>query len=462
MPALVPIVVAVVLLAFALLVIGAASARKKVEGGGHGKKLKAKDRSQVLKEANRRLASNPKDGEALQALGEVLWAEQDWERVMRTYEVLCEVATGNSSLDEFTANLRYGIAALRLNRLEDAYKGLAVARTIKQDDFDVNFNLGYLEYQKKQYEKSAALLKQASQINGEHALCLRYLGHSYVKIHSFKEALAALRRAADIDPDDKESIFAMAECYYELGNLEQSLKIFTHLRADPELGPQAALFAGTVHLNQHLTDKAIQDFEIGLKHPEVKIDTMVELKYRLAAAYLKNQEIGKAVACLQEVLSLSPNYKDVAAQLAKYKELNSNRNFQTYLMGATSDFVTLCRKIVLSFYPKAKVKITDISVSKNDYADILAEVETSRWSDVVLFRFIRSSGSVGELMVRDFHARVKDVKAGKGLCLSGGVYSEDAKKFVEARLIDLIEKPMLMNLLNTIDSRNRSPVIDED
>jgi hypothetical protein len=81
---------------------------------------------------------------------------------------------------------------------------------------------------------------------------------------------------------------------------------------------------------------------------------------------------------------------------------------------------------------------------------------------VVLFRFIRSSGSVGELMVRDFHARVKDVKAGKGLCLSGGVYSEDAKKFVEARLIDLIEKPMLMNLLNTIDSRNRSPVIDED
>jgi tetratricopeptide (TPR) repeat protein len=337
-----------------------------------------------------------------------------------------------------------------------------VARTIAQDNFDVNFNLGFLEYQRKQYEKAVVLLKQAVQQNGEHSLALRYLGHAYVKTHAYKEALLVLKRAVDLDPEDKESLFAMAECFYEIGNLDQSLKIFTHLRADPVLGPQAALFAGTVHLNQKLTDKAVQDFEIGLKHPDIKIETAVELKYRLAAAYLKSQEIGKAVACLNEVLALAPNYKDVPALLAKYKELNSNRNLQTYLLGATSEFVTLCRKIVLMFFPKAKVKITDISVNKNEWADILAEIETSKWQDIVLFRFIRSSGTVGELMVRDFHARVKDVKAGKGLCISGGGYSDEAKKFVEARLIDLIEKPQLMMLLNTIDSRVKSPVIDNE
>ncbi len=462
MPLFVPVIAAVVVLAFVLVVIGSASARRKPKAGMRGRKLHQKDRSQVVKEANRRLASNPKDGDALQAIGEILWAEQDWERVLRTYEALCEVSAGHPEMDEFTANLRYGIACLRLSRFDDAYKGLAVARTFNQESFEVNFNLGYLEFQKKQYERAAALLKQASQENSEHGLCWRYLGHSYVKLKAFKEALMALRKAVDLDPEDKESIFAMAECYYESGNLDQALKIFTHLRADPQLGPQAALFAGTVHLNQHLTDKAIQDFEIGLKHPDIKVETVAELKYRLAAAYLKCQEIGKAVSCFAEVLTLIPNYKDVASLLSKYRELNSNRNLQTYLMGATSDYVTLCRKIVLNFFPKAKVKITDISVSKNDFADILAEIETSKWQDVVLFRFIRSSSAVGELMVRDFHARVKDLKAGKGLCLSGGTYSEEAKKFVEARLIDLIEKPMLMALLNTIDSRARSPVVDQD
>ena len=273
------------------------------------------------------------------------------------------------------------------------------------------------------------------------------------KTKMYKEALSSLRRALDLEPGDKESLFAAAECYYELGNLDQALKIFTHLRADPDLGPQAALFAGTVHLNQRLHDRAIADFELGLKHQNVRIETVVELKYRLSAAYLKTQDIGRAVALLGEIQAVYPNYKDVPALLAKYKELNSNRNLQTFLLGSTSDFVTLCRKISLMFFPKAKVKITDISVQGNEYADILAEVETTKWSDVILFRFIRSQGTVGEIAVRDFHARVKDLKAGKGYCISAGTFSDEAKRFVEARLLDLIEKSSLMQLLNTIDTR---------
>ena len=59
-------------------------------------------------------------------------------------------------------------------------------------------------------------------------------------------------------------------------------------------------------------------------------------------------------AILNEVQAIFPNFKDVPALLAKYKELNSNRNLQIFLIGAASDFVTLCRKIVLTFFPKAK------------------------------------------------------------------------------------------------------------
>lgn len=456
----VPLLVAVIVLAFAAVLIGLGSVRKS-ESGRRVKKLKTRDRSQILKEANRRLAANPKDPEALSALGEIAWTEQDWERTLKSYETLAEIGAGNPEVDEFLANFRYGMAALRLNRLEEAYKGLAVARTIKTDSFEVNFNLGYLEYQRKQYEKAIGLLKQAVAQNGEHALSFRYLGHAYFKVKQYRESLTALRRAIDLEPDDKESLFAMAEGYYELGNLDQSLKLFSHLRTDPQLGPQAALFAGTVRLNQHQYDKAILDFEIGLKHPELKLETTLELKYRLAAGYLKSNEIGKAVALLAEVQSIYPNYKDVPALLGKYRELNSNRNLQTYLLGTTSEFVTLCRKIVLMFFPRAKVKITDISVNKNEWADILAEIETSKWSDLVLFRFMRSGGMIGELLVRDFHARVKDLKAGKGFCVSAGTYTDEAKKFVEARLIDLIEKPALMNLLNTIDARARGLASEE-
>ncbi len=460
---LLPFVIVIIFLALVVLLGGFLLSRGQpsVRNKKKSKKFKAKDHTQVLKEANRRLAQNSKDPDALQALGEVYYSQQAWDKAYKIYETLLEVAAGNPELDEFDINRRYGLCALRLNRLEEAYKGLAVAHSVKQDDFETNFNLGYLEFQKRQYEKAAIYLRAATRDNPEHAMALRYLGHSMFKTKNYKEALGLLRRALDLQPDDKESLFAMGECYHEMGQMEQATRVFTHLRTDPVLGPSAALFAGTIHLNQRQFQKAIMDFEIGLRHQDIKIEVLVEIKYRLAAGYLKEQDIGKAVGILNEIQQIFPNYKDVPTQLSRYRELNSNQNLQVFLMAPASDFITLCRKITLSFFPKAKVKITDISVQKNDWADILAEVETSRWSDVVLFRMIRSTSTIGELVMRDFHARIKDLKAGKGYCITAGVFSDEAKKFVEARLIDLMEKEKLMGLLHTIDVRQKGLLLDE-
>jgi restriction endonuclease Mrr len=70
-----------------------------------------------------------------------------------------------------------------------------------------------------------------------------------------------------------------------------------------------------------------------------------------------------------------------------------------------------------------------------------------------MFRFIRSQGTVGELIVRDFHSHLKEVKAGKGICMTPGGFSEEAKRYTEARLIDLIDKIKLNAILNTVDAK---------
>jgi hypothetical protein len=205
-------------------------------------------------------------------------------------------------------------------------------------------------------------------------------------------------------------------------------------------------------MNQHQFPKAIMDFEIGLKHENLKIEICVELKYRLSMAYLKQQEIGRALSYLRDIQTTYPNYKDVPGLIAKYQELNANKNLQIFLMAPSGDFVTLCRKVALNYFPRAKVKITNIAVNKNEWADILAEVDTPKWSDLVMFRFIRTQGSIGELVVRDFHSHLKEVKAGKGYCLTTGSFTEEAKRFVEARLIDLIEKDRIGKILDSVDA----------
>jgi restriction endonuclease Mrr len=70
-----------------------------------------------------------------------------------------------------------------------------------------------------------------------------------------------------------------------------------------------------------------------------------------------------------------------------------------------------------------------------------------------MFRFIRTQGSIGELIVRDFHSHLKEVKAGKGVCMTVGAFTEEAKRYTEARLIDLIEKDRLTAILNSVDTK---------
>jgi tetratricopeptide (TPR) repeat protein len=417
---------------------------------------KIRGRDAIVREANKKLAQNPRDPEALLAMGDVYYQEKNWEPAFRTYETLSEMTSTYPTMDEFLINQRCGIAAINLNQLTEAHKALMTAMVINPDNFEVNYHLGNLEFQRKNYEKAIHYFQKARIRDPEHAPTLRGLGHSLFKTKKYKEALAFIRKAIDLAPDDKESLYTLAECYFEANQTEQALKIFSHLRADPIMGPNACLFSGTISLNQHQYEKAIEDLEIGLRHENIKPEVLLELKYRLATAYLRQQEIGRAITLLKEVQNINPSYKDASSLISRYQELNANKNLQIYLMAPQADFIALCRKIVMRYYPKAKVKITNISVNKNEWADILAEIDTSKWSDVVMFRFNRNQGAVGELVVRDFHSHIKEVKAGKGICITPGGFSEEAKRYTEARLIDLIASEKLTAILNAVDARTRT------
>jgi tetratricopeptide (TPR) repeat protein len=444
-----PILAGVVILAIGTVFVMMMGRSKG--GGGRGKR--SKDRDVVFKDAAKRLAQNPRDPDALSAMADLNFQEEVWDQAFKNYELLVEMAGSNHNINEFEANLRYALSAMKLEMVNEAYKGFTTARGLRQDNFEVNLNLGNLEFQKKNYEKAIQLLQAARTQDPENASALRALGHSLFRVKKYKEAMAFIRKAIDIAPDDKESLYTLAECYYEANQIEQALRIFGHLRPDPVMGASASLFSGTINIEQHQYEKAIQDFEIGLKHENIKPEILIDLRYRLATAYLKQNNIGKALPLLRDIQAFNPGYKDVAILIGKYQELNANKNLQIFMMAPSADFVALCRKIVMTYYARAKVKITNISVNKSEWADILAEIDTPKWSDVVMFRFIRTPGSVGELVVRDFHSHLKEVKAGKGICISVGAYTEEAKRYTEARLIDLIEKEKLTAILNTVDSK---------
>ena len=453
---MIPILIGVVAIIVVVIIIFMVAGKGKSSSPGTpgtGKKSKTSDAA--LKDANKRLAQNPNDPEALRVIANSYFEDGSWDKAMKAYETLIDQVSANNQKgpENFDIFLQYGISARKLNMMEQAYKGFSTARTYRQDNFEVNFELGALEFEKKNYEKAVQLLQTARKQDPDSPAVLRYLGHSLFRLKKPKEAMSFIRKAIDLAPDDKESLYTLGECYQEANQTEQALRIFNHLRADPQMGPNSCLIAGAIHLDTRQYEAAVQDFEIGLRHQNIKADILADLRYRLATTYIKLNEIGKAIPYLKQLQAENQSYKDVSLLLSKYIELNANRNLQTFLMGSSADFVALCRKIVMTYYAKAKVKIINIAVNKSEWADIHAEIDTPKFSDIVMFRFIRSQGSIGELIVRDFHSHLKEVKAGKGICIAVGNFTEEARRFTEARLIDLIEKDKLQVMLNTVDTK---------
>ncbi len=448
LPLLPVIIIAAVIVLLYIFTIG----RKDHNLGQKVQKLGGRERATVIREANRRLGQNPRDVAALQSLGEIYYNDEDFEKAMKTYAILVSLSGGNLAIDEYEVTVRYALSALKCNNQEEAYKSLLLARNMRGDGFDVNYNLGCLEYHRKNYDRAIELLSQARVMQPDHPATLRYLGLSLFRARRYAEGAALLKKAIDQEPEDKEVLFAIARCYHELGQNEQAIKVFSHLRADPQLGPNAALFAGTIHLQTRHYPEAAQDFQLGLKHESVPEDVLLELKYRLAVTYIKQEEIAEAIRLLSEIQASSPDYKDIQELLRRYRELNTNQNLKIYLISPTSEFVSLCRKIVASYFADSKVKISDVSIQKSEYADILADITTPKWEDLILFRFVRTEGTVGELIVRDLYTRTKEVKAGRGFCIAAGSFSEGARQFVEARLIDLVDKELLTHHLSSLDS----------
>lgn len=451
-PTIVPVVILVLLGSLILFfLISALRNRKQPEETGI---KKVKDRDSILKEANRKLAANPKDTQALLSLADLHYNEGNYQKAMKSYSVLLDHAGLNPELDEASINLHYGLSCMQCKNYSEAYKALMIYRTNSPNDFEVNSNLGKLEYLNKNYEKAHYYLKQALAHQHDHHESLKYMGQSLYRMKRYREAVSFLKQTMVNAPDDKESLFALARAYYEMGQHDMALKIFSHLRPDPLWGPSAALYSGTIHTKKKDLDQAILDYEIGLKHKEIRLELKTELLYRLAETNNQRGELSLALGYLNQISAINPGYKNVKDLVKKYSELSANRNLQIYMMAPSSEFISLCRRITVEIFKDAKIKVNDVTVHQDTYVDILVDVKARKWEDVVLFRFNRSEGQIGEIFVRDLYAKTKELRAGQGYCLTPGTFSQAAVSFVEARLIDLIDKGELMKLLKNVRSYN--------
>ena len=446
-----PVIIAIIICLAVIAILVMFGGRKSSSSGKKAREKVAhsKNRAQIIRDATKKLSRDPHNIQALTALGELYFSERLWDKALPLYNDLANLAANHPEIEAPIAYLRYGICCLHQKKPQEAMTSLITAYKLDSHSFDVNFYLGKACFESGDFEKAIPCFKKAYTINPEATGVTGPLGAALYKAKKYKEALPVLRKALDENPQNKEALFSMADSMQETGMGTKALKVFMHLRPDPVYGPKASLTAGIIHARMGQNEEAVQDYEIGLKLKDIPQDTLLELNYRLAQCYFSMNKIALGLACLSKINTISPNYKDVSSLMSRYKELNQNSNLQIYLNSGTSDFVAICRKLVTSYYDNARVKITDVEVQQ-DTVEISCEVDTSKWEDNELFKFYKMPNSLGELPVREFLSKIQDKKVDRGFCITPGVFSDEAHKYVEGRSIDLVEKEQLMRLLKKV------------
>lgn len=446
---LILIVGIVILLVVAGIVVLMGKKSEPIKTGSIGGGKRNKTQAQIIREANKKLEKNPQDAEGLMQLADVYFANKLWDKALPLYDQLFRLATKDPLVDGFKSVLRHGICAVNLDQTQEALASLNSAYKLEPRNYDVNLNLGIAMYKEKQYDKAIPCLKKALILNPDAEGVYFILGKSYYEGHHYRDSLPCFKRALGEDPSNKEALFCMADATNMEGHGDQAIKVFMHLRPDPVYGPRSCLEAGVYHMKTGDFDGAVQDFAIGMKHNDVPQDVMLDLEYRTAQCFFSKNDFAMGLQYLNKIRTVNANYRDVNALASRYQELSQNKNLQVYLSAGASDFVALCRKFIETVYRGSQVKVMDISVQPA-YTDITVEVDSPRLTDTEIFRFFRTSASTGELYVRDFHGHMHDVMADRGFCITAGIFTEEAHKYIEGRPLDLVEKAKLTKVLKAV------------
>ena len=426
---LIAVIVAAVLVVFLMM---SKIVAQKHKNSSLIEKVHKKGKSALVKEAEKKLVKDPHNIPALETIGEIYYQDKNWEKVWGVYKTLYDLSAAHIEIDVAKSTLRMGLSAFYQNRIEDAVNVLMVTIKKDPDNFEANLVLGKVLLQKNIIDKAAYCLKKAKTLMPENNEVNALLGKCLFKMQKYRESLQFIKQALEESPDNKELLYDMAVAMSECGLSEKALKVFIHLRPDPEFGPLSCLEAGKMHERVKDFQNAIKDYEIALRHQNMNEQLAIQIKYRLGNTYIAMNNISQGLVYLKQVQMMKAGYKDTDSLVSRYAELNQNKNLQIYLLSGTSDFVALCRKLISVFFKESFVKIEDIQVTSG-FVEIVCNAENVKWESKQIFRFYRTQNIIGDLYIREFHGKIRDTKCDNGVCVTVGSFSESAHRFVEGR-----------------------------
>ena len=243
------------------------------------------------------LEENPRDADALHALGILLAQTQHYTEALDKVQQAIDIKPSDASYYNSLGNI-----FRRSNQLDRAQKAYQKAIKINANYAIAHNNLGNVFFQKNEFISAKKSYEKAIVLKENYADAYANLGILLTKIESDEAAIAALQKAISINPNLLSALNQLGDCYLRCEKYEAARDLFSQYLYKNQQNVESQHRLGIAYFSMRHFDQAKQQFEqtLALNHGHD------EANQYLANTYLELRDHEKAMHHYFRQLDINP------------------------------------------------------------------------------------------------------------------------------------------------------------
>lgn len=395
----------------------------------------------LLQRARAALRRNPNDRNAMANVADLYYKAEEWQSAYQMYLKLYgnKAVAGASSTQAFQQYLQYAISAYRDNHIDQAYNLLSKARASGIGSFEYHKYFGLCAYDKKEFPFALSCFQSAHELKSTDLATRTHIALTHYHLGNIQYARSRLQAlsSAGYEPDVQ---YALGSIYLSDGDYKSAIAIFSQLTKVNSHSASAFSMLGDVSHKQHDLTQALNYYTRASKiSAHADTTTKADILYRMSLLLVELNRSAAALKQLREVDLISPDYKNTRQLISRISTLLEDSTMNQYLRSSSRQFHDIANTLIPLLLHNQVADIETLHSEVGTYQDYRVNTESGvrHASENVLFRFIRTQGVSGELSLRDFYERMNAEHFTRGVFVTAGQFSGEAKNFAATRTITL-------------------------
>lgn len=368
----------------------------------------------------------------------------DFSNAVMYFRRILKFGRYNREVNEIVVRTHLASSLENNGNFQEAKNEYIILTSIEPTNIEHYYNAGRLLYRSKLLQNTVSLLKKGLQVNGRHFPSLSLLGKSLFQLKEYTEAKIHLEKAREINPNDMENLYYLAQTLRYTGDSQKAIQILDIVEKDQKFKSRALLLKGIVLIDMESYSQGISELEKAAKLLPKGSQEELLAHYFIGYASEKIKNIDKAIQHWEYIHSLQPDFKDVKSRLKQYADFKTSDIVKDILTASRLQLEIHFRKLL----EKLQLKPTHINLDNDSMITAICATGNTQYKmNQTLVRLYREMTPVTETQIREFHELMKREGAVKGIYFSIYSFHPKAFEYCANRPINLYDGNMITKIM---------------